>query len=990
MTQQLSGDDGDWGVHETPTHLEAQDTSFYGLSLQQMAVGLISAGGAYMIYRQPFLADIPMLVRIGVLAVLWLLIMAGTVIKIGGRSLPSMLIDMAMYMISPKSYSGPAAEIAVGVDNSVSESEDEEVETSGGGLLGLALPSIALVASGLSSVKTVVLRGRGRDGEEVVEDDEDGSGEVAEELSLPSWADEPGFSVIFETPEESDATQKQVVAEDEVSVSVGSPSSGADDVVVAGRVVEVSGDGSKRSGDKGELPASEDEGADEDGGKSAGSTADGVSLDKKTSGILARAFKRVKQRGAVSKVDGATTACGLLLSTVALSMVVAGCAGSLEAQTPPTPTLSPTPYISTDFSESFRRLEKHLYLDSIVHSQRVTVSGTPVPGGITFNLLPVTDLEIIQPQMLVDRGENYSFEHQLVYTTDDAVVSRSSVPAFAVTSFGVIRIPKEGFPNPVLNGKLERVGFHWTYDDPTSAVPKVGVLSILSDRLPTPHRPPDLVPAPIQPPAGGHVGRIFQEVYEHSAEQRDRIVCDGVVARSVEYSASAVVANLAMTCHAEDIRVVVKNFEIVRGDRVTTRDVVVDATVDRVWAYITIKNEANTTVKEIQYYIDDVHLNHPATINLVADVIPVSIPIERHTVEQKIKISIDYTYEVSFATQAVEALRHIPAVTETRIVDCACDLVDTTIPDDPSSRTKTRSIPRTITQSVTIPERYEATVGTSVVARASFTQNWTAPAAPGGLGEAIRIRVDSPQLTGASYEAPTPVPPYVAARDEELLNKLANMRGGRPLGNRTPTPTPTTTSTPTATPTTTATWTPTPTLTAVALTSTPTITSTPTSTPTWTPTPTVTPTPTLRPYNVRCGSSGISTTTTRSGSWTTGDCVTRGVTRGSYVDFYQFSIGSDEMLTIELSAAGDTFLYLIRGTNRSSTSYYRRSDDVSDTNTNSKLEFVTGYSPNPPGTYDALPAGTYTIGVTRINPNQTGSYSLRLSQPAVPTPTPTP
>ena len=979
MTQQRSGDDGDWGVHETPTHLDASDTSFYGLSLQQMAVGLISAGGAYMIYRQPFLADIPTLVRIGVLAVLWLVIMAGTVIKLGGRSLPSILIDMAMYSIGPKRYSGSAEELAVGEALEIVEDAEEAPAPESPGLLGLALAPVSLVVSIVGWIKAKLFGGSGDSDSDGVDAESDEADEDTEELALPSWADEPGFSVIFEIPEECEGIEDEPPAEDEIFMPADSSSSDTSELAVWDEIGEGSRDGMEMVTERDESRGSNDEeppGSDDE--EPPGPVGDGESVESKP-GVVTRIFGRVKKGGGSSESEGATAALGAFLAVVALSIAVTGCSRPVEAQTPATPTLSPTPYISTDFAESFRRLEKHLYLDRVVHSQREMIGGVPGPGGITFHLLPVTDLEIIQPQMLVDRGKNYSFEYELVHRNDDPVKFRTAVPAFTVTSFGPVWIPGPEHSREVLKGELERVGFHWTYDDPFSVVPKVGVLSVPRNRLPTPYRPPDLIPDPIQPPTGGHVGRMFVELHDHDAEERDRIVCDGVVPRSVEYSASAVVANLAMTCHAENIRAVVKNFEIVRGDRVTTRDMIVDAAVDKVWAYITIENDANTTVKEIQYYVDDVYLNPPPAINFVPHLISVSIPIEDHTVEQEIDISIDYTYEVSLATQVTEALLHIPAVTETRIVDCGCNLVDTSIPDDPSSQTKTRAFPRAITQLVTIPERYEATAGTSAISRASFTQHWKAPESPGGSG-AFRIWVDSPHLTGASYDPPTPVPPYLADTDAELLNKLADIRSGRPLANRTPTPTPTPTSTPTATPTATATWTPTPTLTPFTLTATPTITSTPAPTPTWTATPTVTPTPTIVPYNTRCGASGVSKGTTRSGSWSSGDCVTRGVPVGSYVDFYQFSIGANEDLIIELSSSADTFLYILNGTNRLSTSYVYRSDDVSNTNTDSRLEFVVTLPPPPvpPGVYSSLSAGTYTIGVTRVQPDQTGSYTLRL------------
>lgn len=218
-----------------------------------------------------------------------------------------------------------------------------------------------------------------------------------------------------------------------------------------------------------------------------------------------------------------------------------------------------------------------------------------------------------------------------------------------------------------------------------------------------------------------------------------------------------------------------------------------------------------------------------------------------------------------------------------------------------------------------------------------------------------------------------------------MLNQQNRLDRGLPIANPTPTGTPTITPTPTLTPTPTSTWTPTPTLTPVPVPVLPSVTPAPTLTPTPTPSPTPTPTPSPLPYRLACPAQPIAFSDTfTTGLWTSSDCKTRITPTGAYVDYYSFTVGSNQTITIDLeSDHADAYIYLIDGTDTSSTSPRATSDDRDSPpgTTHARLRFPYLVTP--------LPEGDYTVAATRIQPHRTGGYRIRVAGITEPTPTPT-
>ena len=179
---------------------------------------------------------------------------------------------------------------------------------------------------------------------------------------------------------------------------------------------------------------------------------------------------------------------------------------------------------------------------------------------------------------------------------------------------------------------------------------------------------------------------------------------------------------------------------------------------------------------------------------------------------------------------------------------------------------------------------------------------------------------------------------------------------------RTPTPTPTATRTPAAVST--ATHTPTPTRTPIA-TPTPTGTTNISSTATHTPTPTETPAATAGCKMTDLGYISANEPQVYEDKWTTHDCKSSN-RKYRYARYYGFTLAADAEVTITLTSAVDTYLYLLNGIGKDG-AVRRDNDDIEKyVNLNSEIKAT-------------LPADSYTIEATTYASDTTGDYTLKLS-----------
>ena len=95
-----------WASHEVPTHVQSSDSLVLGLSFVQVIMLMVCLGGAYAIYVMPMLAWIPDRIRIGLAIGLALFAAAMMILKIGGRPVPILLLNLLKFKISPQVYAG--------------------------------------------------------------------------------------------------------------------------------------------------------------------------------------------------------------------------------------------------------------------------------------------------------------------------------------------------------------------------------------------------------------------------------------------------------------------------------------------------------------------------------------------------------------------------------------------------------------------------------------------------------------------------------------------------------------------------------------------------------------------------------------------------------------------------------------------------------------------------------------------------------------------
>ena len=98
-----------WTSHEVPTHVQSSDNLIFGLSFVQVIMLMVCLGGAYAIYVMPMLAWIPDRIRVGLAIALALIAAALMILKIGGRPIPILLLNLLKFKISAQVYAGTPA-----------------------------------------------------------------------------------------------------------------------------------------------------------------------------------------------------------------------------------------------------------------------------------------------------------------------------------------------------------------------------------------------------------------------------------------------------------------------------------------------------------------------------------------------------------------------------------------------------------------------------------------------------------------------------------------------------------------------------------------------------------------------------------------------------------------------------------------------------------------------------------------------------------------
>ena len=91
--------------HEVPTHLQTEDKVLLGLTFPQIVAIAAVVGLAYGLWKQAaFLPDGAF--RLGAAIAVGLLGLAMVAVRPGGRGLPTVILDLLRFALSPKRYEG--------------------------------------------------------------------------------------------------------------------------------------------------------------------------------------------------------------------------------------------------------------------------------------------------------------------------------------------------------------------------------------------------------------------------------------------------------------------------------------------------------------------------------------------------------------------------------------------------------------------------------------------------------------------------------------------------------------------------------------------------------------------------------------------------------------------------------------------------------------------------------------------------------------------
>ena len=115
-----------WSSHEVPTHVQSSDSLILGLSFIQVIMLMVCLGGAYAIYVMPMLAWIPDRFRVGLAIGLALIAATMMIVKVGGRPIPILLLNLLKFRIAPQAYEGTPADLLAPRPEETADSDAED------------------------------------------------------------------------------------------------------------------------------------------------------------------------------------------------------------------------------------------------------------------------------------------------------------------------------------------------------------------------------------------------------------------------------------------------------------------------------------------------------------------------------------------------------------------------------------------------------------------------------------------------------------------------------------------------------------------------------------------------------------------------------------------------------------------------------------------------------------------------------------------------
>ena len=100
-------------VHEVPTHAEAEDKLFLGLTVFQVLGVIMSIAVAYAGFGSSWTSWVPWMPRAIICGIAACTAMALLIVRIGNRMLPLVLMDLLQYRTSPKTLSGSMSDLRI-------------------------------------------------------------------------------------------------------------------------------------------------------------------------------------------------------------------------------------------------------------------------------------------------------------------------------------------------------------------------------------------------------------------------------------------------------------------------------------------------------------------------------------------------------------------------------------------------------------------------------------------------------------------------------------------------------------------------------------------------------------------------------------------------------------------------------------------------------------------------------------------------------------
>lgn len=109
----MTSPENDPMVHEVPTHVEAEDKLFLGLTVFQVLGVIMSIAVAYAGFGSSWASWIPWMPRAVICGIAVCVAIALLVVRIGNRMLPLALMDLLQYRTSPRTMSGSMSDLRV-------------------------------------------------------------------------------------------------------------------------------------------------------------------------------------------------------------------------------------------------------------------------------------------------------------------------------------------------------------------------------------------------------------------------------------------------------------------------------------------------------------------------------------------------------------------------------------------------------------------------------------------------------------------------------------------------------------------------------------------------------------------------------------------------------------------------------------------------------------------------------------------------------------